>query len=183
MATALAEGEMTDRPAPEGVRRVRRPGWQVVVVLTLAVGLTIYGVVGVLDLREHRARDVQRDDAVRTANRAVLLLVSITKDNADRNLDDLLELTETGTGFRENLAQLAKTFQQTVEAGKVTSTGEVTSAGLVRMTDTSARVVVAASAVVVNVDAPDGEPRNYRMSVSLKRVDGTWKISNMEFVA
>ena len=55
-------------------------------------------------------------------------------------------------------------------------------AGVVSMDDDSARVIVVADSSVTNVNAPDPQPRHYRLPLDLVRSGDRWLTSDLEFV-
>lgn len=56
-------------------------------------------------------------------------------------------------------------------------------AGLVRVDDDNAQVLVAVASVVKNPDAPQGDARVYRMMASLEHSGDAWLVSDVEFVS
>ena len=68
-------------------------------------------------------------------------------------------------------------------AGQVTSSGSVVAAALVSMTGGNNAVVgIAAKATVKNKSSPKGEPRNYRLTVTVVKVGNRWLVSGLTFV-
>ena len=64
----------------------------------------------------------------------------------------------------------------------VATEGKVDSAAVQSMTDDSAVVLVAASSKVTNSAGAKQEPRAWRLSVTVERVDGRLKMSKVEIV-
>jgi Mce-associated membrane protein len=60
--------------------------------------------------------------------------------------------------------------------------GSITASALESATADSAIVLLAASSQVTNVSGARGEPRPWRMSVTMSRDEDKWKMSNVEFV-
>ena len=63
------------------------------------------------------------------------------------------------------------------------STGAAREVAIVTSDDSSATTIAAVTSTVKNSEVPDGQPRVYRMKLSLERHDGRWLVSNVEFVA
>ena len=56
-------------------------------------------------------------------------------------------------------------------------------AGVVKLADEQATVIVAAAGTVKNKSTKKAEPRNYRLQVDLQEVDERWLVSGLEFVS
>jgi Mce-associated membrane protein len=117
---------------------------------------------------------------VQAARQLVINLTTLDHTNPKTSLDRVLEAS-TGE-FRDQFSSQASVIQNVLRDAEVSSSGNVPEAGLARMDGDTAVVLVAASALVKNKETPRGEPRQYRLSVSLKRQSGTWLASNVEFV-
>lgn len=143
----------------------------VVVLLTTAVLLGIQN-------RGADAREQRRVEVLQTAREQVRTLVSISADTADR---DVARLRAGATG------DFAREFQdgalaQAVKRAGVQSTAEISEAGVERVDEDAARVLVAASANVRNTATPDGDQLTFRIAVELQRDGDRWLVSKVEFV-
>lgn len=117
-------------------------------------------------------------DAARTGVEA---MISITTDKAG---DDVQKVLDHSTGaFRTDFQARAQSFVSVVEESKVTTTGNVTALGLEQRQDDSATVLVAAQSTVTNAAGAQNETRAWRLRVTLTDESGTYKMSNVEFVA
>lgn len=124
-----------------------------------------------------QARDAHILD---TAKQVAVNLVTLRHGSAREDLDRILQGT-TGA-FRDQFTDVSGSFGQVLEQGQVESTGEVKSAGLVDSDDSTATVIAAVTSTVKNTEAPEGDPRSYRMKVSLDKSGSEWLVSNVEFV-
>lgn len=148
-----------------------------VTVLALATAATVQ----LLDLRGDDEVADARTAAVDAARAQVTGLLSV---NAETDDDDIAVLLDGATsGFRDEFEKQAAAFLRSLRQGKVRSTGEVTSAGVSDFAGDHATVLVAASGTVENDQTDEPEPRYYRLSVELEKVDDRWLVSNLEFVA
>lgn len=167
------------RPSSGGDARGR---WVVAVLALVVVALAVLGIVQALSIRSHDDLADRRRAAVDAASNEVSALLTVSAKSSSANLKTLL--AGATAGFHDQLEQQAKTFTQALAQGKVTSTGSVASVGLVSMNGarTSAVVAVAAKASVKNASSPNGDERNYRLTVNVKRVGGRWLVSGLRFV-
>ena len=82
----------------------------------------------------------------------------------------------------ERFEQQAEDFIQVAQDSRVITEVTVNSVAVESMTDDKAVVLVAASSRVTNSEGANQEPRTWRLSVDLERVDGQIKMSKVEFV-
>jgi Mce-associated membrane protein len=165
---------------PERERRIRR---STIVVSALAVALVLaLAGTGYLftRLRVENAQEADRRDATQAARQLVRNLMMLDSNDAQASLGRVLALS-TGD-FREQLTSQSSGLQQVLGQAHVSSSGDVSEAGLVKLDRDDATVLVAARALVKNSELPNGTPRQYRMSVTLQRVSGQWLAANVEFV-
>ena len=172
---------MSIPPAP-GPARLRTLLAVLLVVLPLVVG----GVAWWLTDREHDDAEAGRAEDRAVVDAATLEVLNwATVDY--RELDDYFDVVREGaTGqFLDEFTQTEKTLRQglvqneSVQVPTIPKNG----AGLLERDGDTARVVVAFDAVVTNL-ATKGkpQPRQYRMQVTLKKVDGDWLTERLEFV-
>lgn len=170
-----------DAPAGSVLSSPRRGGPLLAVlglVLVLALG---YGVREWRHLQDADTRDADRAAAMRAASAEVEALITVSADSSQDDLDRLLD--GATRGFRADLQSQADTFRSALRSGGVTTTGEITSAGVVSFAGDRARVLVAAEGTVRNDRTDGAEPRQYRVRVDVERVGGRWLVSHLEFVA
>jgi Mce-associated membrane protein len=176
-----AEPAATDEtPAGDPPGR-RGPGTIVVVTLALLLVLVLAGVGYLLvQSRYSSAHADDRADAVQAARQLVMNLMTLDHTNPQASLDRVL--AASSGEFREQFGSQVAAIQNVLKEAQVSSSGDVTEAGLATLDGDRATVLVAASALVKNTETPDGEPRQYRMSVTLQRDSDAWSVSNVEFV-
>lgn len=178
---AVTDADDTDGAAEKRPRRRSRRQLAILLALTLAVVVLIgAGAVFGLRLMQHDADEARRQDAIRTASDVAVKLTTIDHRNADRDLGELRAVATPQ--FAEQFGILSHAFADTVRQSQIVSTGQVTSAGVQHADDRNARILVAVRATVRDGNAPEGEPRNYRLGVDLVREDDTWLVSNVEFI-
>jgi Mce-associated membrane protein len=165
-------------PPPSVLRR--RSSWLlagfVVVVLVLATLVFLQ----TRSIRSHDDLVSKRAAAVNAASGEVVALLTVGHTNAAVDLKKLL--AGATAGFHDQLEQQASSFQKALAQGQVTSTGSVAAAALVSMSGKSATVDIAAKATVKNTASPSGDPRNYRLTVTVEQVNGHWLVSGLSFV-
>lgn len=122
----------------------------------------------------------QREEALTAARRVALDLSTLGAGNAEDNLARLADST-TGS-FRDDLIGYSTPLRETLVAGGVSSDARVRTAGLERIDDESAVALVAVSATVTSKAMLEGTPRQYRLAVDLRRVDGRWRASSVSYV-
>lgn len=157
-----------------------RPSWVVallgVVVLTLVVG----GAVLFPRWQDARAEQAGYDEVLHAATAEVIAFTTLDYRNIDPSIDRVLD---GATGdfkkqFSSSRAQLVALSKQNESVSK----GQVLRAGVVSMDADSARVIVVADSSVTNVNAPDPQPRHYRLALDLVRSGDRWLTSDLEFV-
>ena len=93
-------------------------------------------------------------------------------------------LLDKSTGpLRTQLTALSSTLTTVLRTGQVSAEGRIGTAGVERIDDTSAVVLVAAEATVRNTEIPQGQPRSYRIAVTLQKDGDRWLASAVDFVA
>jgi Mce-associated membrane protein len=152
------------------------------VLATLVLGglLAIAGERG-LTWQERREQRAAAEAASEVAAAQVEKLITVSSSTAEASIDSLLD-GATGD-FRTELEAQTDRLRGAVADSKVAATGEVVSTGVVTAEEDSVTVVVAATGSVRNTNNEEPEPRNYRLSVDLEKVDGRWLVSGLEFVA
>lgn len=131
--------------------------------------------------REAEGREQARADVVEAAENEVVGLITISARTTGEDLEELIE-GATAT-FRDDLRDQADRLRQEVVENEVEATGEVVSTGVVSLADETATVIVAARGTVDNRSARQPEPRSYRLEVELQKVEGSWLVSALRFVA
>lgn len=183
---APAEPDEPETAAEEPTaRRVRLPGPRALAA-TVVIGLAavlVFAIAGagLWYLRaQHDAR--QRDNAITVAARdEVLNLLTLSPSTVRASLDKVLN-GSTG-GWRQQFAQEADQFTSVVNSQQVSATATITASAIQSADDDHATVLVSADAVIHNTASPQGYPGVYRVLMNLQAQNGTWLVSDLQFVA
>ncbi|WP_433621246.1 hypothetical protein [Nocardia sp. CA-120079] len=168
--------------------KLERKGFRIAAVV-LVVAALVYATVTALALHEHRRTEATANHQaaiVDTARRGVTALINIRRDSADSDFARLSDITTAP--FADELHSQSGNYLKAIRDADVLSTGEVVAAaiaaddGAEAPDDGTVTVIVAANAQVTNTQTRQQEQRSYRFSVKIKEVDGTPKVSNVEFV-
>jgi Mce-associated membrane protein len=179
-----ADAEAEAEPAAPVSRPTGRPRWWRAAALAacaLAIGgllaLTGIMITGHKQVSAERAHD---RELVEAADNGVVALLSIDHSRAQADVQRVLDLSIGA--FRDDFASRAADFIKTAQDSKAVTKGSVTASALESATADSAIVLLAASSQVTNVNGARGDPRPWRMSVTMSRDEDEWKMSNVEFV-
>lgn len=168
----------TDREVTR--RRINGRTLAVGALAVVLVALAALAFVQTLSIRDHNDLEARRSAAVNAASDEVVALLTVRHSTATTDLKRLL--AGSTADFHDQLQKQAQTFRKALTSGKVTSTGSIAGAALISMTGDTAVVGVAAKATVKNSASPTGEPRNYRLTVTVSKVGSTWLVSGLTFV-
>ena len=180
-------GSAEDEPAVPVNRptvRPRRPLWwraAALAVCALVIG-GLLALTGIM-LTMHKQVSAQRDhlrEVVEAADSGVVALLSIDHSRAQADVQRVLD--QSIGAFRDDFASRAADFIKTAQDSKAVTVGSITASALESATADSAIVLLAASSQVTNIGGARGEPRPWRMSVTMSRDEDKWKMSNVEFV-
>ena len=134
-----------------------------------------------LEWQDQRQRVADEKAAAAAATSEVEGLIDISGSTSK---DDVEKLLDGATAeFRSELEDQADRLRKALTKNKVTATGDIVSAGVVKLEDGRATVIVAATGTVENTQTAEAEPRNYRLRVDLQQDDDRWLVSGLEFVA
>ncbi|MDP3713811.1 MAG: hypothetical protein Q8R60_15150 [Mycobacteriales bacterium] len=155
-----------------GVGRRTRSGLAVVAVLALVAGTAV----GLLHLRRADHEQESRDAALSAARRAATAFTSYDKADLDASFAAVLTLATPR--FREQFTEAGEQLRPLIASKQASAKGTVLAAGMERWEDDAARasVLVAADAVVTNVDFPKGASQRFRLRVELRRLDDRWLV-------
>jgi Mce-associated membrane protein len=161
----------------------RRPSHvQQALVVGLAVVTALAALVGWLGFRayqSHRA-DQQRSLFLQVGRQGAINLTTIDWQHADTDVERILN-SATGTFF-DDFSKRSQPFIDVVKQAQSTSVGTVTEAGLESATANDAQVLLAVSVKTSIPNAPEQNPRAWRMRVSVQKVAADAKVANVEFV-
>ncbi|MFC9978564.1 hypothetical protein [Gordonia sp. NPDC127522] len=162
------------------IRRLSRRTVLIAVMgLITAAALVATAVMG-WQHREAQAETSRAAEYVAAAERGVTAITSLDFRHAKRDVDRIV--AQSSGPFYDDFSKRAPDFTKVIEQSQVTTTGKVTSTALESTTDDDAIVLVAATSEVTNAAGARQEPRVWRLRVTVTDVDGTTKISNVEFV-
>lgn len=183
---AVAESELAEldcepsaqpeKPTPSDSAPRRAIVFGSVMVLSLAALLGWFG------FRTHQAQQTQavRSAFLQVARQGALNLTTIDWRHADA---DVRRILDSATGdFYNDFAKRSQPFVEVLQQAKATTVGTVTEAGLESLTGDTAQALVAVSVQTSNAGEADPVPRVWRMRITVARVGGQVKVSNVGFV-
>lgn len=165
--------------APAGTPRWFRPA--ALALTAVALALTVLGGLFGVQAWQGDREEARRHAALQAARQVALNLTTINHKTAEGDLQRLLD-SSTGQ-FRKEFSDRSQSFVDVVRQAKVVTTGNVVAAGVESMKADSVRALVAVHGEVENTAAKQGQPRDYRLRITVTRVDGRWLASNVEFVS
>jgi hypothetical protein len=115
-------------------------------------------------------------DAAAAAERFVKIFLDVDYRHVDENAKQVLAVSTSP--FRGQFAVNTTDLRIAVVGAQSVTTGTVRAAGVERAGSQSARVLVAADAVVRSRLAKSPKRSHYRFVVSLANVEGRWLVSN-----
>ncbi|WP_216906432.1 hypothetical protein [Nocardia noduli] len=155
-----------------------------IAVVTAAVALVVVALAasGFFVWNHHTASEEHRRTAEFSAA-ARQGVVALTTLDFNRAAEDVQRVLDNSTGsFREDFSSRADDFTNVIRQSQVATEGTVNGVAVESMTDDTAVVLVAATSRVTNSAGAEQEPRAWRLSVTVTRVDGQIKMSKVEFV-
>lgn len=176
---------MTDsleKPTKSDTSRRRRPSrWLTqMIALSLALIALLVACAVLVTRGALTNQDAQRQAAISAATAVTRDLSSISASNAPQHMDSL---TKQSTGeFHDQLGAYSAIFEKILQAGNVKSDATVTAAGIERMDEHDATVLVTVASLVSNSQMSAAQPRFYRLSVQLQHLGGMWLASKVDYV-
>jgi Mce-associated membrane protein len=156
-----------------------RLGVVVVVPILLAAALLTWQWQRLDDLRTAEADD---EAAVAAAKEVTLAWASVDHRKAD---EYVAAVKEGATGsFLEEFSASEAALRALLEDNESVQVPTIPDdgVGLVERSDDEARVLIAMDATVDNTSVDEPQPREYRLQVTVTKVDGEWLVSGMEFI-
>jgi Mce-associated membrane protein len=166
-----------ESPAPARPRRALWTGFAVLVVLAALAGAAWTG----LQVRQERTADDDRAQALSVARQAAVAFTSYDAEHIDEDLDRVRQMS-TGD-FRDQFTKALGALTGAIRKAHGVSKGEVSQAGLIRSSDSTAVVIAAVDATIANKQTQQPSLRRYRLEITLTRVDDAWLISDISPVA
>lgn len=193
VATTDAEepGDGADESAPARGRRFSmRPtdwlsgtAWRatgVAAAITAVLALIAVSGYFVWQDRQVSRLHVQASQFAAAAQQGVVNLMSLDFNKAEADIQRVIDGT-TGE-FHDDFAGSTEDFMTVMKESKVITTATVNATAVETMTDDSAVVLVAATSQVANSVSKQPNPRIWRLSVTVNKVDDQIKMSKVEFV-
>jgi Mce-associated membrane protein len=187
--TTAAGGQSTTDPlttTPTAIRRrprIPRPSLRpaiVTVALISICGLLVLSGFFIWHHHQARTRDQRITEFAAAARQGVVALMSLDFNKAPADVQRIID-GSTGT-FRQDFEARKDDFIKAAQQSKVITDTTVNAAAVQSMTDDSAVVLMAVTSHVTNADGTKGEPRSWRLSVSLTRDGAHIKMSKVELV-
>ncbi|MFZ1176891.1 MAG: mammalian cell entry protein [Mycobacterium sp.] len=147
-----------------------------VVVVALAMLLCWLG------FRVHQSQQAQaqRSQFLQVARQGALNLTTIDWRHADA---DVRRILDSATGeFYNDFAKRSQPFIEVLQQAKATTVGTISEAGLESQTADTAQALVAVAVQTSNAGEADPVPRVWRMRITVQKVGGQVKVSNVGFV-
>lgn len=120
------------------------------------------------------------DAFVEAARQGAVNLTTIDYARADADIQRILD-SSTGK-FRDQFQERSQPFADVVKQAKTKSEGTVTEAGVESQDTDQAQVLVAASVKTSVPGAPEQQPREWRMRITVEKVDDGFKVADLQFV-
>ena len=164
-------------PAKSRMSHVRLATIAGLVAVVALAGLT--GWLGFNAYKSYKAEE-QRKLFLQVGRQGALNLTSIDWQRAEADVQRVLD-SSTGT-FYDDFQNRAAPFVEVVKQAQSKSVGSISEAGLESESENGAQVLVAVTVNTTNAGAPEQQPRSWRMRISVEKVGGDAKVSNVEFV-
>lgn len=170
-------------PEAKLTTRTNAPVWKWIAAgVTVVIILGLLTVSGLMMYHHKQMQDDQRRAAefAAAARQGVVTLMSLDHTHAKEDVQRIIDMS-TGD-FRADFEATAEDFAKVAEQAKVTTEAQVNATAVDSMTDDSAVVLVAATSRISNSAGADQDPRNWRLSVTVKQDGDQIKLAKVEFV-
>ena len=169
-------------PAGRGRRSARD---LVVLVVVLALPVVLAGALWLWQARElDQAEDARAEDRAAVNAATALTLAWASVDH--REVDEYVAAVRSGsTGdFLQEFDNAEPFLRQTLKDNKSVQVPTIPKEGaaLLERSGDEARVIVAMDAAVSNKSTRRPQARQYRLQVHLRKQDGEWLVSGLEFI-
>jgi Mce-associated membrane protein len=148
----------------------------------LVAVVALAAIVGWLGFRAYQLHQTHEEHElfVQVGRQAALNLTTIDWQHADTDIQRILD-SATGT-FYDDFSRRSQPFIDVVKKAQSKSVGTITEAGLESVSGNEAQVLVGVRVNTSNVGATEQDPRFWRMRISVQKVGGEAKVSNVAFV-
>jgi Mce-associated membrane protein len=173
-----------DLDETSGGRRFKLVWWWPAIAIgaVLLLLCALLGVSGYL-IKQHHDATAKRELRAQFEAGARQDVVNLMSLNFNSAQSDLQRVIDTTTGqFHDDFQKSTQDFLSVMQQSKVVTTASVSAIAVESMTDDSAVVLVAAVSQVANSASQQPTPRNWRLSVTVNKVNDQIKMSRVEFV-
>lgn len=138
---------------------------------------------GWLGFRAHQSQQIkaERETYLQVARQGAVNLTTIDYEHADADVQRILD-SATGQ-FYDEFSQRSAPFVDVVKKSQSNSQSTITEAGLESVSGDEAQVIVAVSVKTALANAPEQQPRSWRMRLTVQKSGPDMKIANVGFVA
>lgn len=174
------EHATSDRAATRSLKLPSHVGLALTVGAAAIVGVAGLGAWEGYRTYGARQAQTQRSQLVESARQGALNLTTIDHTRVDADVKRILD-SATGS-FYDDFEKRSGPFIDVVKKVQSKSVGTITGAGLESQDGDHGQVLVAISVKTSTADAPDQDPRNWRMRISVQKVGDSMKVSDVQFV-
>ncbi len=169
-------------PASDQNSTQPRSGVRAALVLGVAILISLSTVGGWLGYRAYQLhQDQQRRSLfLQVARQGALNLTTIDYTSADADVQRIVD-SSTGT-FHDDFQKRAQPFVDVVRKAQSKSQGAITEAGVQSEQGDQAQVIVAVTVNTSIAGVPEGQPRAWRMRITVQMDGDSGKVANVEFV-
>lgn len=114
------------------------------------------------------------------AERTASEMANMSADNIDEQIQAILD-GSTGA-HRKQFEEASDQFATLARSANVQMEGQVIASAVQDNTDSSATVLVVTESSVTNSNTPEPSTESYRLRITVDKVDGVCKTSNIEYV-
>lgn len=129
---------------------------------------------------EIRQAQAERNELVAVARQGALNLTTIDYTRVDADVRRILD-SSTGN-FHDDFQQRSQPFIDVVKKAQSKSEGTITEAGIESQDGDLAQVLVAVTVKTSIPNAPDQDPRRWRMRIGVQKLGDVVKVANVQFV-
>jgi Mce-associated membrane protein len=171
------------RPAADHAAPLRTKLWRVILAVAILGVIALGCVAGWLGYRLYGLRTIQAQDEalVAAARQGALSLTTIAYPTVD---SDVRRILDSSTGaFHDDFQKRSQPFSDVVKKAQSKSEGTILASGLQSTDGDQGKVLVIVSVKIDTPGVPQAQPKSWRMQISLQKVGGVDKISDVQFVS
>jgi Mce-associated membrane protein len=151
-------------------------------IAMVAIVVALAGLTGWLGYRAYQSRQdqLQHNVFLQVARQGALNLTTMNYTEAEADVQRILD-SATGP-FRDDFKKRSQPFIDIVKQAQSNSQGSITEAAVESGQGDSAQVLVAVTVNTSVAGVAEKQPRAWRMRITVQRIGGDAKVSNVEFV-